>query len=104
MVSRGYASLSFLHSAAENIAREDRPCFTYHLGDYDPSGVNAGEKIEDTLRESAPEAEIYFERIAVLPEQIEAWNLPTRPTKASDSRSKAGLAATALKLMPSPRR
>ncbi len=36
----------------------------------------------------APRAEIVFQRVAVTPEQIERWNLPTRPTKASDSRSK----------------
>ena len=89
MVARGYASLSFLHSAAEAINELDVPAFIYHLGDYDPSGVNAGEKIEETLRELAPDAEIIFERIAVTPEQIEEWSLPTRPTKASDSRAKA---------------
>ena len=88
MVARGYASLSFLHSAAEYINGLDVPVFIYHFGDFDPSGVNAGEKIEQTLKEMAPDAEIAFERVAVLPEQIEAWNLPTRPTKASDSRSK----------------
>jgi hypothetical protein len=88
MVARGYASLSFLHTAAEYIKRLTVPTFIYHLGDFDPSGVNAGEKIEETLREMAPHAEIYFERIAVTPEQIEEWDLPTRPTKASDTRSK----------------
>ena len=36
----------------------------------------------------APDAEISFERLAVTPEQIRAWDLPTRPTKNSDSRSK----------------
>ncbi len=88
MVARGYASLSFLHSAAEYINDLDVPTFIYHLGDFDPSGVNAGEKIEETLRELAPNADIHFERIAVNPRQISRWNLPTRPTKASDSRSK----------------
>ena len=88
MVARGYASLSFLHSAAEAISELDVPAYIYHLGDFDPSGVNAGEKIEETLRELAPSAEIIFERIAVTPEQIEVWDLPTRPTKTSDSRSK----------------
>lgn len=88
MVARGYASLSFLHSAAEYINDLDRPVFIYHLGDYDPSGVNAGEKIEETLRELAPEADITFERIAVTPAQIKRLNLPTRPTKTSDTRSK----------------
>src|SRR6516165_3392858 len=85
MVARGYASLSFLHGAAEYIRTLDVPAYVYHLGDFDPSGVNAGEKIEEELREMAPDAEIYFERLAVTEEQIDAWNLPTRPTKKSDT-------------------
>jgi hypothetical protein len=89
MVARGYASLSFLYSAAEYISALDVPTYIYHLGDYDPSGVNAGEKIEETLNELAPDAEIFFQRIAVTEEQIATWNLPTRPTKKSDTRSKA---------------
>ena len=88
MVARGYASLSFLHGAAEAINDLIVPVHIYHLGDFDPSGVNAGEKIEETLREMAPDAEIYFERLAVTPEQITAWDLPTRPTKATDTRAK----------------
>jgi hypothetical protein len=67
MVARGYASLSFLHTAAEHIGTLDVPAYIYHLGDFDPSGVNAGEKIEETLRELAPDADIVFERIAVTP-------------------------------------
>src|SRR5262245_2108913 len=73
MVARGYASLSFLHSAAEAINDLDVPAYIYHFGDFDPSGVNAGEKIEETLRELAPDAEIEFERIAVTPQQIADW-------------------------------
>lgn len=88
MVARGYASLSFLHSAAEFINNVGSPVFIYHLGDFDPSGVNAGEKIQETLNELAPEADITFERIAVTPAQIKRLNLPTRPTKTSDTRSK----------------
>jgi len=37
----------------------------------------------------ASDADITFERIAVTPEQITAWALPTRPTKPSDTRSKS---------------
>ena len=87
MVARGYASLSFLHGAAEAINALDVPAHIYHLGDFDPSGVNAGEKIEETLRELAPAAEIVFERIAVKREQIAGWSLPTRPTKEQDTRA-----------------
>ena len=88
MVARGYASLSFLHSAADYIGQLEVPTYVYHLGDYDPSGVNAAEKIEQTLRQMAPNAEIHFERVAVRRWQIEEWDLPTRPTKTSDTRSK----------------
>jgi hypothetical protein len=88
MVARGYASLSFLSEAAEYMEEEERPVYVYHFGDRDPSGVDAGEKIEQTLRELAPTAEKHFERVAVTLEQILAWDLPTRPTKQSDSRAK----------------
>ena len=88
MVARGYASLSFLHSAAEYINTLDVPTHVYHFGDFDPSGVNAGEKIEQTLMEMAPDAEIHFECVAVTLQQIRAWDLPTRPTKKTDTRAK----------------
>jgi hypothetical protein len=87
-VARGYASLSFLHSAAEYIEDLLVPVHIYHLGDFDPSGVNAGEKIEETIREMAPTADIHFERIAVNEDQISEWKLPGRPTKSTDTRSK----------------
>jgi len=88
MVARGYASLSFLHTSADYIKDLDVPAYIYHLGDFDPSGVNAGKKIDQTLRKLAPGAEIHFQRVAVTEEQIGYLSLPTRPTKASDSRSK----------------
>ena len=88
MVARGYASLSFLHEAAEFISSLDVPAYIYHCGDFDPSGQDAARAIEKSLRDMAPEAEIHFERLAVTPEQIEEWSLPTRPTKISDTRSK----------------
>jgi hypothetical protein len=88
MVTRGYSSLSFLYEAAGSIASEEKPCFIYCLGDYDPSGVDISLNIEKRLRQYAPDAEIHFKRIAVTPEQIEAWNLPSRPTKKSDTRAK----------------
>jgi hypothetical protein len=88
MVARGYASLSFLHEATEYISGLDVPTYIYHFCDFDTSGVNAGEKIEQTLKEMASSADINFERVSVTTEQIATWDLPTRPTKASDSRAK----------------
>jgi hypothetical protein len=89
MVARGFSSLSFLHSAGEDIAALEKPAHIYHLGDFDPSGQDAARHIEEMLREFAPDAEIHFERLAVLPNQIKRWKLPTRPTKQSDSRAKS---------------
>jgi hypothetical protein len=97
MVARGYASLSFLYNAAEYIKSLDVPTFIYHLGDFDPSGVNAGEKIEATLHELAPDAEIIFKRLAVTRTQITRWRLPTRPTKTSDTRAR-GFGETSVEL------
>ena len=89
MVARRFSSLSFLSRSAEDINEIDKPCFVYHLGDHDPSGRAAGEHIERTLRELAPFANIRFERLAVTTSQIETFNLPSRPTKRTDSRAKA---------------
>jgi hypothetical protein len=88
MVTRGFASLSFLHSAAETILDQGKPAFLYYFGDYDPSGVDIPRQVEKRLREFAPGADIAFERVAVNPDQIGRWGLPTRPTKKTDTRSK----------------
>jgi hypothetical protein len=87
MVARGYSSITFLKDSAEIIEARGKPAFIYHFGDWDPSGQDAADNIERRLREFAPDAEIYFRKIAVTPAQIAQWDLPTRPTKASDSRS-----------------
>lgn len=85
-VARGYASMSFLYSAAEDIKAIGKPAFIYHFGDYDPSGVNAAYKIRDELQ--AHGAKISFERVAITEAQIAQYSLPTRPTKRKDPRAK----------------
>ena len=54
MVSRGFASLSFLFESAEAIREYDRPAFLYYFGDHDPSGVHIDPSIERRLRQFAP--------------------------------------------------
>lgn len=88
MIARGFASESFLYTTASTIRATAKPTTIYQLGDHDPSGVAAWEHVQRRLREFAPDVEITFERIAVTEDQITTLSLPTRPTKASDSRAK----------------
>jgi len=88
MVTRGYPSLSFIHSAAEAIAAESKPTYLYYFGDLDPSGVDIPHKVEGGIRELAPDADLHFARVAVNRDQVEEMGLPTRPTKKTDSRAK----------------
>jgi hypothetical protein len=84
MVARGFASESFVYSAAETIKASGKPGFIYYLGDFDPSGwnmsVNLGKKLQ------AFGADITFKRLAVNLQQIGEWKLPTRETKRTDTR------------------
>jgi hypothetical protein len=92
MVTRGYPSITFLYDAAETMALQDKPAYLYYFGDHDPSGVDIPRKVEKDLRdflaEYATETVLTFERVAVLPSQIEDWSLPTRPTKQTDTRAR----------------
>jgi hypothetical protein len=89
MTARGYASRSFLYSVAEDLKTIGKPAFLYYFGDHDPSGKDARRFVEKTIREMAPHVDVTFQLIAVTPEQIVEWNLPTRPTKKSDTRAKS---------------
>jgi hypothetical protein len=88
MVTRGYPSLTYIYEAAEQIICKDKPTYLYYFGDYDPTGIDIPRHVEETLKEMAPDADIYFERVAVNPDQILLYNLPTRPTKKGDSRGR----------------
>jgi len=86
MVCRGYPSESFVYEAADNIQSIEKPAYIYYFGDLDPSGWHISQNLEEKLLSFG--ANIQFERIAVNPEQVSAWNLPTRPTKKTDTRNK----------------
>jgi hypothetical protein len=91
LVARGYSSASFVYSAAQDIgedAKRGLTTYVYHLGDYDPSGQDAARDIEAKLQQYAPAGAFEFEQLAVTPEQIRDYQLPTRPTKQTDSRAK----------------
>lgn len=87
-VTRGYASVSYLQSAADFIKRDGRPTHVYLLTDFDPSGLGIADTVAAELVRRSRPVEVLVERLAVDRAQIDEWNLPTRPTKATDSRAR----------------
>jgi hypothetical protein len=81
MIVKGFPSKDFVHGAAEAITDRGKPFFLYYVGDLDPSGLKIWKVIQDSLRRYAPEADMYFERLAVTREQVRTYSLQTRPTK-----------------------
>lgn len=85
MVSRGQSSDTYCYSAAQDAKdaweKAAVRTFVYALYDSDKSGRNAAAKIEEKLRTYSDNAPITFEMLAVTDEQIELWDLPTRPAK-----------------------
>lgn len=91
MVVRGYPSLSFMYSAAEQInlsAEQGKNSHIFYFGDHDPSGKDIFRHIGETLHKFAPQADMTINQVAVTEQQIIDYNLPSRPTKRTDSRSK----------------
>lgn len=92
--TRGYASIaSMANTAAPNVCEQlnqGKSVYIYYFGDHDPSGkdidrsvkIEVGRHLSDSDKEN-----FHFERVAILPEDIEKYDLQTRPTKKTDSRS-----------------
>jgi hypothetical protein len=88
-VMRGYASLTALHAAAQDAhsrARSGTHTVVYQLGDFDPSGQDAMRAARAFVTEQTDGC-VRFEMLGLTREQVERWQLPTRPTKQSDSRA-----------------
>jgi hypothetical protein len=87
-VTRGYASVSYLESAAGFIRRDGRPTYVYLLTDFDLSGLGIADTVTAELMRRSYPTEAHVERLAVDREQIDEYRLPTRPTKTTDSRAR----------------
>jgi len=89
----GFSSITLAYQAAEQISRATNhravPAQIIYVGDYDPAGVLIDHSIERELRRHVDaDVELNFHRIAITPEQIAEYDLPTKPRKAKDKRSK----------------
>ena len=97
-ILRGYASETFSYELAASLNDEleagHRHVYVYNLGDHDPSGADAwravGSRVRSFLADTFhadPDA-VTFDRLAVTERQITDLDLPTRPTKKTDTRTK----------------
>ena len=85
----GFASLSFTYESAMYMAERanGRRCRIYYVGDYDPAGLLIDKDLESKLRGFLPDRfPLTFERVAVNHEQIQFFNLPTKPRKDGERR------------------
>ena len=84
MVSRGFASLTFLHDAA--IQLEDG-AHIYIFSDYDASGENLARSIDAGLHDFSDDKRFNVKRALLSREQALNWELPTREPKVTDRRN-----------------
>ncbi len=96
MVSRGQSSDTYCYGAAQEAKLAWESAYTetivYTMYDSDKSGRSAAAKIEEKLRRYSDGAPIDVIPLAVTDEQIEEWDLPTRPAKEKGGRARRGRA------------
>lgn len=86
-VLRGYVSETFAWQVGRSLDPRYRHVIA-QLGDHDPSGVGAWHDFANKVLAFTTAADVEFIRLAVTPEQIVLMDLPTRPTKQSDTRAR----------------
>ena len=83
--------------------------FVLHVGDHDPSGVHIFTNLEQDVaafadgeakRHELPSPSVTFERLAVTPEQVLQYRLPTSPPKPTDNRSFEGVETCQCEALP----
>ena len=86
---KGYPSLTFLNEATQRLINAEMngkiPIILY-FGDYDPSGEDIPRAIKENIIRLGCES-IEVRRIALMENQVVAWNLPPAPVKEGDSRT-----------------
>jgi hypothetical protein len=106
MVSRGVSSATFLQTAiryADAAADHGIETIIYTLFDYDAGGARARKMIADYFDQYATCSPTILD-LAVSREQIDAWELPTRPAKRTDPEAhKWGDVAVELDAIPPDR-
>ena len=86
----GFSSLTLAYQSAEviNEFADGRPVVIFYIGDYDPAGVLIDVALEREIRKHLDaDVELHFKRIGITAEQIERYDLPSKPRKDTDRRA-----------------
>ncbi len=85
MSSGGFDSITVKHDMGMKVKDTGKPTIFLHVGDYDPSGKSIYDSMAaDVIAFSNNIAS--FVRVALTPEQIDQYSLPTVPAKKTDRR------------------
>lgn len=84
LVSRGFASESFIYQTSEIIKSIGKPTTIYFFSDFDPSGI----ELSNTVKNKLPRfgVDVNFIRVGLDQSQIDAYDLPTRVTKRTKKK------------------
>lgn len=102
MSSSGFDSVTIKYKLALELQQEGRPALLLHIGDLDPSGVC----IFDSMRAdvlafmNGASSTTEFRRLALTPEQVELYQLPTAPPKETDRRGNGVLETCQAEALP----
>lgn len=86
---RGYVSQSEMYAAAQRLAGYidgGQDVYILHLGDHDPSGIDMTRDIRDRLDLFLEGLGVDVNRLALNWEQIQIYQPPPNPAKATDAR------------------
>lgn len=89
MVCKGYPSLTQQYELSKRLDEvwEGEDLYIIYFGDFDPSGENISDKLQERLYEDFDIDFESFEKECLTMEQVQAWNLPPAPAKRTDSRT-----------------
>lgn len=87
----GEPSDTMLHIMASHAADDGRPLVVFYFSDADPSGwqmpISAARKLQAFKATLYPELEFEVRRVALTPDQVRDYDLPSTPLKATERRA-----------------
>lgn len=90
MATAGYTSETFAHDAVSRLRDTGRQLVVYSLYDFDRSGKDAERSLQEKVYRFGYQFDVpvHFYSLGLSHQQVEDWNLPTRPPKRKTTADK----------------